>query len=71
MIKAINYAGYWVILDDKRVTGNNKWGLYADGNWGESNSYDVSFDANGFTLNTTDVNLNGSYEYLYLAIKEN
>lgn len=71
MIKGINYAGYWVMLDDKRVTGNNKWGLYADGSWSESNSYDVSFDANGFTLNTTDVNLNGSYEYLYLAIKEN
>ena len=29
MIKGINYAGYWVMLDDKRVTGNNKWGLYA------------------------------------------
>jgi len=70
MIKGINFGnGYWFILDNQRTSGTNgKLALWANEALGESSSYDVRFDATGFTLLNTDTHLNQSYDYLYLAI---
>ena len=69
IIKSTNLNGsYWMMFDNKRVSGSNKLPLYADGAFAEGSGVNISFDANGFTLNTTDVNVNGAYEYIFLAI---
>ncbi len=71
LIKAINFgSGYWFILDNQRTSGTNgKIALWANDSLAESgNSYDVRFDATGFTLLNTDSHLNQNYDYLYLAI---
>jgi hypothetical protein len=69
IIKSTNLNGsYWMMFDNKRVSGSNKLPLYADGAFAEGGGINISFDANGFTLNTTDVNVNGAYEYIFLAI---
>jgi len=70
MIKGINLGnGYWFLLDNQRTSGTNgKYALWANEDFAESTTYDVRFDATGFTLLNTDTHLNQSYDYLYLAI---
>tara|TARA_R110002012_G_scaffold74532_1_gene188920 strand:- start:99 stop:1157 length:1059 start_codon:yes stop_codon:yes gene_type:complete len=70
MIKGINFGnGYWFILDNQRTSGTNgKLALWANEALAESSTYDVRFDATGFTLLNTDTHLNQNYDYLYLAI---
>ena len=72
LFKSMTHAGSWAILDDKRTTGTNgKNRLYAQGSFAEDSAIDVEFTATGFTLLTNNSDVNGNYNYIYLAIKEN
>ena len=72
LFKSMTHAGSWAILDDKRTTGTNgKNRLYAQGSFAEDSAIDVEFTATGFTLLTNNSDVNGNYDYIYLAIKEN
>ncbi len=72
LVKSIGHQGMWAILDDKRTTGaNGKNRLYANGLWAEDSAVDVQFTATGFTILTSNSDVNGNYTYIYLAIKEN
>lgn len=69
LIKATNYAGFWVMLDDQRTSGTHgKLRLYAQGNFGEDSSKNIEFNATDFTIQDASDDLNGNYDYIYLAI---
>ena len=60
----------WLIVDNKRTESNgNLSELFADTSTAESGSgYDIDFNIDGFTLNTTTSNANTNNQtYIYLA----
>ena len=70
LFKSTNSTGFWLILDDKRTTGTNgKNRLYPNGAFAEDSAIDVEFTATGFTLLTNNSDVNGNYNYIYLAVK--
>jgi hypothetical protein len=73
MVKRTDSSGNsWLIVDNKRIeTNGNKSELFADTSSAESGSgYNITFDSDGFTLNTTTTNANASGgTYIYMAFK--
>ena len=74
MIKRTDLAGGWRIQDDSRLgtSGTQKNVLeWNDPAAEQSNYVDISFDTDGFTLNTTtgDYNASGTDNYIYMAFK--
>ena len=71
MMKETNTSGRsWLIVDNKRKESNgNVSELFADTTTAESGTgYDIDFNSDGFTLNTTTTNANASGgKYIYLA----
>lgn len=67
MIKAVTRAGSWVMLDDLRDTSNpNTAYLNGDDHLAEQSGMDTDFNATGFQIKTTDVNVNDNGEtYAY------
>ena len=74
MIKRTDSAGGWRVQDNSRLgtSGTQKNVLeWNDPAAEQSNYVDISFDLNGFTLNTTagDYNASGTNNYIYMAFK--
>jgi hypothetical protein len=75
MVKCTSNTGSWVVVDNTRNPDNSDvdkalfWNLdYAEQT---TSSYDFAFDADGFTINSTAGNNNGSGRtYIYLAIAD-
>lgn len=73
MMKRVNTAGPWVILDSARDTSNPRTvAIDADDDEPEySLSGGVDFDSSGFTIKTSNSDVNANNEsYLYLAVAE-
>ena len=70
MIKATDYGGYWIVVDNQRTDGGNgRYPLYIDSHDAEGSALNIDFTSTGFTLQNTDASVNGSYNYIYLAIR--
>jgi len=73
MVKGANLATNWWILDSARDTYNGSYNkrLFADSTSAES-ANDVYFDtlSNGFKLRSSNANVNGAYNYIYMAFSE-
>ena len=78
VVRAINSAADWVIMDNTRSTTNpNRKLLYANTNSAEGDGIDdrspdliVDFLSNGFKCRATNNDLNNSEEYIYLSFAE-
>jgi len=73
MMKATS-SGDWLMVDNKRAVSNgNLSELFADTVSSESGyGYDIDFNRDGFTLNTTTTNANGSNKsYIFYAVAKN
>ena len=72
MFKATNASGgntFWVILDNKRDGVNTKR-LYANASFAEDTAEQVDFISNGFKIKTNNSDINGNFNYIFLAIAE-
>ena len=57
------------MFDSARTSGaNGKGRLYPNSAAAEDGTLDISFNANNFTLLTSNSDINGDNDYLYLAI---
>jgi hypothetical protein len=70
LVKRTNSVASWRILDNKRFSGSNKSSLIPNSSAAEQVGYiDVSFYANGFSINSNNADFNASGgNYIYLAI---
>jgi len=70
LIKSTSSNGnFWNMFDSARTSGaNGKGRLYPNSAAAEDGTLDISFNANNFTLLTSNSDINGGNDYLYLAI---
>ncbi len=70
LIKSLTSNGnYWNMFDSARTSApNGKGRLYANGNFAEDGTLDISFDSTSFEILTSNSDINGGNDYLYLAI---
>ena len=70
LIKSTTSNGnYWNMFDSARTTApNGKGRLYANGIFAEDGTLDIIFDSTSFEILTSNSDINGSNDYLYLAI---
>jgi hypothetical protein len=74
MVKRTDSTSNWAMYDNTRSTTNprrkNVWANLSDEEY-DNSAYDIDFDADGFTLQTSDSQRNASSgEYIYMAFAD-
>ena len=68
MVKRTNATSNWLIIDSARGAGSNAKALYPNSSAAESDSWNTSFDSNGFTISSNEAWLSVSGgEYIFMA----